>query len=208
MVLEALADAANYPPPCWSEHIQFEDFTKGLLRWREATSTSPSGRHLGTYKTLLTVYIDTANEFGTLPETVPVTPALTTTKEKAEKILRVMHGLASIAARKGFYLQRWLRAINVMIYKEPGNFKLEKLRVIHLFEADFNITVGILFGRRAMYHAKQHKLVHENQGGRLGSECMDVAFTKVLHFTMTHLTKTPSAFSNLTPNHALTGLSC
>jgi hypothetical protein len=51
-----------------------------------------------------------------------------------------------------------------MIYKEPGNYKLEKLRVIHLFEADFNITVGILFGRRAMYHAQHHKLIHENQG--------------------------------------------
>jgi hypothetical protein len=187
MVLEALADAANQPPPCWSEHIHFEDFTKGLQRWREATSTSPSGRHLGTYKTLLAVYFDKAHEFKELPEPA----SALTIQAKAEKILRVIHGLASTAARKGFYLKRWLRVINVMIYKEPGNFKLEKLRVIHLFEADFNITVGILFGRRAMYHAKQHKLIHENQGGRLGSDCMDVAFTKVLHFTMAHLTKTP-----------------
>jgi hypothetical protein len=78
-----------------------------------------------------------------------------------------------------------------MIYKEPGNFKLEKLRVIHLFEADFNLTVGLLFGRRAMYHARDHSLIHLSQGGRLGSECMDIAFTKILHFSLAPLTKTP-----------------
>jgi hypothetical protein len=33
-----------------------------------------------------------------------------------------------------------------MIHKEPGNYNLEKLQVIHLFEADFNLIVGILFG--------------------------------------------------------------
>ncbi len=78
-----------------------------------------------------------------------------------------------------------------MIYKEPGNFNLDKLRVIHLFEADFNLTVGILFGRRSMYHARDNDLLHDGQGGRLGSECMDVTFTKVLYTTMSHLTKTP-----------------
>jgi hypothetical protein len=102
-----------------------------------------------------------------------------------------MHGLASTAAKRGFYLQRWLRVINVMIYKEPGNFKLEKLRVIHLFEANFNLIVGMLFGRRAMFHALDHSLIHPSQGGRLGSECIDVAFTKILHFSLAHLTQNP-----------------
>jgi hypothetical protein len=102
-----------------------------------------------TYKTLLTVNFDTANEFGKPPETDAVTPAKMTTQTKVEKILRVMHGLAS-----SIYQKRWLRVINIMIYKEPGNFKLEKIRVVHLFEADFNITVGILFGRRAMLENK------------------------------------------------------
>jgi hypothetical protein len=57
-VMEVLAEATNTPPPQWSDKINFEAFIKGLLRWRETTSTSPSGRHLGTYKALLTVYID------------------------------------------------------------------------------------------------------------------------------------------------------
>ena len=192
MVVDILADTAQNPPPGWSDSIHFEDFIKGLLKWREATSTSPSGRHLGTYKTLLTVYLNSSGEFDRTSETSPEQlPDPMPSKYKAEHILRVMHGIASTAAKRGFYLQRWLRVINVMIYKEPGNFKLEKLRVIHLFEADFNLMVGILFGRRAMFHARDHSLIHSSQGGRLGSECMDVAFTKILHFSLAHLTKTP-----------------
>jgi hypothetical protein len=144
-----------------------------------------SGRHLGIYKTLVTVHINSSGEFTAASEHE------LSTKYKAQRILELVHGLATIATRLGFYLQRWTRVINVMIYKEPGNYNLDKLRVIHLFEADFNLMVGILFGRRAMYHARDKALLHDGQGGRLGSECMDVTITKVLHITMSHLTKTP-----------------
>jgi hypothetical protein len=40
------------------------------------------------------------------------------------------------AARLGFYPQQWTKIIKVMIYKERGNFNLDNLRVIHLFEVD------------------------------------------------------------------------
>jgi endonuclease/exonuclease/phosphatase family metal-dependent hydrolase len=184
-VLAILHEASNHPPPSWVATISFDDFIKGFLKWKESTSTSPSGRHLGIYKTLVTVYLNSSGEFDDTDEgTMP-------TKYKAERVLGLIYGLATTAARLGFYLQRWTKVINVMIYKEPGNFNLDKLRVIHLFEADFNLTVGILFGRRAMYHARDHSLLHDGQGGRLGSECMDVTLTKVLHITMAHLTKTP-----------------
>jgi hypothetical protein len=113
------------------------------------------------------------------------------TKYKAKLILGLIHGLATTAARLGFYLHRWTKVVNVMIYKEPGNYNLDKLRVIHLLEADFNLTVGILFGRRAMYHACNNEQIHDGQGGGLGRECMDVTLTKVLHITMARLTKTP-----------------
>jgi endonuclease/exonuclease/phosphatase family metal-dependent hydrolase len=184
-VMTILNEASLHPPPHWPAAITFDDFIKGFLKWKESTSTSPSGRHLGIYKTLVTVYLNSSGEFDAVDD------GSQATKYKAEGILGLIYGLATTAARLGFYLQRWTKVINVMIYKEPGNFNLDKLRVIHLFEADFNLTVGILFGRRAMYHARDNDLLHDGQGGRLGSECMDVTFTKVLHITMSHLTKTP-----------------
>jgi hypothetical protein len=38
-----------------------------------------------------------------------------------------------------------------MIEKKPGLFLLEKLRTIHLYEADYNWTLGLIFGRRMVH---------------------------------------------------------
>lgn len=55
-----------------------------------------------------------------------------------------------------------------MIYKTPGCLELEKLRVIHLFEAGFNLVIGILFDRRAMYHQQDNKTTHKGQFSQPG----------------------------------------
>jgi hypothetical protein len=167
------------------------------------TSTFPSGLHLGLYRALITAYIDASGEFSKLdddatnnvptsasdddpndPSTEEATTASTvlqhTTQEKAESILQVIHSLTSTAAHFGFYLQRWTQVVNVMIYKKTGVIELNKLCVIHLFEADFNLLVGVFFGCRAMHHQTDHQLIHPGQFGRRGGECQDAAFDKVL----------------------------
>jgi hypothetical protein len=106
-------------------------------------------------------------------------------------ILHIIHGLASLACLHGFYLDRWRIVVNVMIYKKPGVLELDKLRVIHLFEADFNLIVGLFFGRHAMHHSVDNHLLHTGQYGRPGGECQDAAFAKNLHNHMAHYSKTP-----------------
>jgi hypothetical protein len=108
----------------------------------------------------------------------------------AEQILELIHDLASAAARQGFYLRRWINVVNVIIYKKPGCIELDWLRVIHLFEADFNLMVGILFDRRAMYHQVDHQLLNPAQFGRPGGKCQDVSISKVLHNLVCSLTNT------------------
>jgi hypothetical protein len=61
------------------------------------------------------------------------------TQEKATLILQLIQGVAMTAATHGFRLCRWIQVINVMIYKKPGVIELDKLRVISLFEDDFNL---------------------------------------------------------------------
>jgi hypothetical protein len=79
-----------------------------------------------------------------------------------------------------------------MIYKKIGCIELNKLRVIHLFEADFNLLVGLFFGRHAMYHQVDHGLIHEGQFGKPGGECQDAAFSKVLTNLVSDFSKTPT----------------
>jgi hypothetical protein len=68
-------------------------------------------------------------------------------KQKVSDILHAIHSLMDAASRKGFFLKRWTKVVNIMIYKSPGCIKLEKLCIIHLFEADFNLIIGLLFVR-------------------------------------------------------------
>jgi hypothetical protein len=78
-----------------------------------------------------------------------------------------------------------------MIYKKLGVIELDKLRVIHLFEAYFNLLVGVFFGRRAMHHQADHQLIHPGQFGRPGGECQDAAFDKVLINLVSKFSHTP-----------------
>ena len=56
---------------------------------------------LGIYKSLLTAYIDSGGEFGW-----EIDDEGTSVRDKAEAILRIIHGLASTACNYGFFLQR------------------------------------------------------------------------------------------------------
>jgi hypothetical protein len=78
-----------------------------------------------------------------------------------------------------------------MIYKKPGCIELDKLRVIYLFEADFNMMVGILLGHWVMYHHVDNRLLNPAQFGCPGGECQDASISKVLHNLVCLFTRTP-----------------
>jgi hypothetical protein len=97
-VLEILRERADNPMTKWSPKLDFDDFISALLHWKETTSTSPSGRHLGQYKALVTAYCNSNGEFSR-----PGDDDDPTTQEKAGQILQLVHGLATMAATQGFY---------------------------------------------------------------------------------------------------------
>jgi hypothetical protein len=99
----------------------------------EHAPKSPSGRHLGHYKLLVKTHKDKHAK-----------PEL---HEAADDILQLLVNIMDLACNKGFILECWTKVSNVMIYKNPGVFLINKLRVIHLFKADYNFIIGIIFGR-------------------------------------------------------------
>jgi len=54
------------------------------------------------------------------------------------EILVINATLADIPLQTGFSPDRWRKGLNVLLEKSPGNFNVEKLCIILLFEADFN----------------------------------------------------------------------
>jgi hypothetical protein len=113
-VIDILWQRAQLPVTRWSPELDFDDFLSALLHWREFTSTSPSGRHLGLYKAIATAHCNSSGEFS--HSTDPDDPEDPTTQDKATQILQLIHGLAAQADVHGFYLRRWTQVVNVMIY--------------------------------------------------------------------------------------------
>jgi hypothetical protein len=108
-VLQLLRERQREPGPRWSEEVSFNQFISDFLHWREKTSTSPSGRHLGLYGALVTASCNAGGEFSTYHKSEDHT-----TQEMSKQILMMIHRLAASAARLGFFLHRWIQVINIM----------------------------------------------------------------------------------------------
>ena len=83
------------------------------------------------------------------------------------------------------------KIIKIMIYKKSGNVELELLRIIKMFETNFNLTMGILFARQEIQYQSEKSIIHKDQYSCPGGECPDSAINKVIHYHMSHYFKTP-----------------
>ena len=154
--------------------ISASDLILGFKRWREDTSTSPSGRHLGHYRVI-----------------AKHVPAVDPTDSFAYQFFATQANLINQCINHSIILPRWQRVINKMIEKDPGDPKIHRLRVIHLFEADLNLIFGIHWNRRLMWRCTQKKTLCEDQwGSRPGKSALDVACLKALTYELSALTRT------------------
>jgi hypothetical protein len=115
VVLELLRDAFQNRPPTIEATVSFDNFVTSFLHWDEETATSPSGRHLGLYKCIVTAHIDSGSEFDDAEDAENIS-----TQSKAFLLLHLIHDLATCVAERGMYLERWVNVVNAMIYKKNG----------------------------------------------------------------------------------------
>jgi hypothetical protein len=70
-----------------------------------------------------------------------------------------------IIVQRGISISRWKNAINVMLEKDSGRPRINRLRIIHLFEADFNLFLKLLWGHRLVQRVNDLKLLNTGQYG-------------------------------------------
>ena len=82
----------------------------------------------------------------------------------------------------------------MMIHKLEGSYLLNKLRVIHIFEADYNGTIGLLFNRKLLYEAEKLNALNNNQWGcRPHRQAEDALLLKELSYNLAIKTRTTLA---------------
>jgi hypothetical protein len=73
--------------------------------------------------------------------------------------------IINIPVQNGFSPTRWQMVINAMLEKIPGKPLLHKLRVIHILEADYNLALKQIFGKRLLQNCEKHGHLGDYQDG-------------------------------------------
>ena len=158
-----ICDRSASPLPLF---ITDDEFVSKLKNWNEKTTTSPSSLHLGHWKALLARHDQNHD---------PTSDACKELDAMQSDIRRARLTLINYALRWGFSYDRWKNIVNVMILKDPGVFKIHRLRVIHIYEADYNLILGIKW--RALIHsAADKKQLNNGQYGRPERSPMEPVF--------------------------------
>ena len=120
--------------------------TRGFKKWKENTTTFPSTRHLGHYKSFL-VYDRQDND----PDHCSFN----------HHILQTINTIINETIESENPLQHWLSSIVIMIEKNANNPRINKIRIINIYEAYYNLLKNS-FGRKYQPSTpKQHVLLRE-----------------------------------------------
>jgi hypothetical protein len=131
-----------------SDTITFEEFCAGFRVWNERTTTSPSNRHLGHYKLLLRLpVVDKANSDINL----------------SMKLMELHYKVSMTSAKMGMPLERWCNVSTIMIKKDLNSTKITRLKVIHLYEADYNLLLKIIWARKGVRNAHNSNSLNNGQ---------------------------------------------
>jgi hypothetical protein len=109
-----------------------EEFLHRIKLWPDRTKTSPSGIHLGYSKALLAPH-----------DRKPDSPEGLAIEDSRIKLINWQIQLLNLALHNQYAFQRWQTFVNVMILKEQNNHKIHRLRIIHLYEHDYFLLLGL-----------------------------------------------------------------
>ena len=178
--IDEIAQHPNYPT------IGESDFIGKLQAWRENTTTSPSGLHLGHYKALIARHQYSDDD----PEMESDGQSCRDEWNHMQQALRTFHlQLINYALERGYSYSRWQSIINTILFKEENNIRIHRTRVIHIYEADYNLVLSLKW-RIAVYQAEALKVLNEGQyGSRPRRNAIDPVMIEEMQLEISRLSR-------------------
>ena len=132
--------------------ITAKQFEEKIKNWKEDTTTSPSGRHLGHIQALYKKFeYKDDDEYAELDQ-------------KRTLIRAVYIAILNYSLKFKYSYHRWQTIANFVMEKDEGIPKIHRLRVIHILEFDYNLLLSIKW-RELVHHMEDNSLFNENQFG-------------------------------------------
>ena len=129
--------------------ISLKEFKQGYKQWKERTTASLSGRHLGHYHALLA------------PDGEEKERTFT------EDMWRIHNDNTNIALLNKIALTKWVLSIVILLPKDNGKPKIHRLHIINTYENDYNLILKVFWSKKGMHQAEKRQWLGDNQtGGR------------------------------------------
>lgn len=153
--------------------------------WNENLTTSPSrSLHLGHYITLIARHKYSEDEDDD--------------SEKRDEWNHLQQELLTFhvtfllnyALERGYSYSRWQSIINMILFKDEDNVRIHRTRVIHIYETDYNLMLGLKW-RVALYQqAEALRLLNKGQyGSRTHRNAADPVMIEELQFEISRLSR-------------------
>ena len=146
--------------------VTVEEFCYYFRKKKESTESSPSGQHIGHYKAIIT----------------------------NDEVVELIVAMLNVGLSTGRSLRRWQQTISIMLEKDKGSPKIDWLRIIQLFEADYNFVLSLVLGHRLMNFSRKHCQFNDSQYRSLkGKQAQSAILNKVLTYDYFRLQKENAA---------------
>ena len=148
-----------------------EDWLKKFKQWKEGTTTSPSGIHLGHYKVLNAPHHLYFEEMS--PEKMEL-------DQQQEELCDLWISFLNIVLKTGKPLDRWKTVHSICLFKDQNNRSINRIRNIHIYEADYNFLLKLKWGN-AVKLARKYELLHNAQyGSRKQRNSLDPVLIEIM----------------------------
>ena len=143
-------------------------FQTYLRNIKERTSSSPSGRHYGHYKVMLTL---------------------------DEKYIAVIHGILNMALQRSIVMNRCTKTVTTLLEKRTGSPFIHKFRAIHIVEGDLQFIARYFYAHKMITNAENQGLIGDEQyGGRRNRMAQSVVLNKLSYYNISHQLQMSCAF--------------
>jgi hypothetical protein len=91
-----------------------------------------------------------------------------------------------VTIKRDITLTHWSKAVKIMIEKDVGTPRITQLRIIHLFDADFNFFLKLIWGSQLVKRTVHLDLLNNGQHGSIPRRTATDPNTITPDLTTTH----------------------
>jgi hypothetical protein len=154
------------------------EWKRRIRRWKESTTTSPSGLHLGHARALISQHSHDPNS----PEGKQLSKI-------QDGLIQAQVSLLNYSITHGHAYARWKNVVNVMIEKDLGDVHIHRLCVTHLYEHDFGLFLA-LYWKQMLRKLEARGTINAGQyGGRAGTEAQSLVFLEEIKTGICYLSQ-------------------